>query len=73
MVEKLTATERAVALLAAEGAGNKEIARTLHSGCQAVKNHLTACYRVLDLPADRNQRVLLTRLIIEQGQRKEGP
>jgi DNA-binding NarL/FixJ family response regulator len=72
MVEKLTQTERAVARLVAEGAQNREIARALALSPQTVKNHLTACYRACDLPAGRNQRVLLTRLVLEQGRAEEG-
>lgn len=66
MVEKLTATERAVAAMVAEGAGNKQIARALHCGEQRVKNALTTAYRVLDLDPQCNRRVMLAVMVLRQ-------
>lgn len=60
-----------MAELAAAGAGNKEIARTLHVGPQQVKNTLSTVYRLLDLPADCNKRVALARLLLARQARHE--
>lgn len=70
-MDKLNLTERAVAALVAEGAGNKQIARSLHMAEQTVKWHLMTTYRILDLDPDRNQRVLLA-VAVEQGREREG-
>lgn len=61
-----------MAQLVATGAGDKEIARALHVTPRTVKNTVSTIYRVLHLPADHNRRVLLARLVIEQGQGGEG-
>lgn len=58
-MDKLNASERAVAALVAEGAGNKQIARQLHMAEQTVKWHLMTTYRLLDIDPECNQRVLL--------------
>lgn len=58
-MDKLNATERAIAALVAEGDGNKQIARALHMAEQTVKWHLATTYRILDLDPERNMRVLL--------------
>lgn len=71
MVNTLSATERAAALLVAEGARNKDIAVALHVSEMTAKNLLMAIYRRLALPPRRNHRVMLARLVFEQG-RTEG-
>jgi DNA-binding CsgD family transcriptional regulator len=43
--QQLTATEHQVAVLAAQGHSNKEIAATLHMGVSTVEAHLSAAYR----------------------------
>lgn len=66
MVDKLSATEKAVAELVATGAANREIASALHMSESRVKNTISAAYRVLQLPARCNHRVALALLVIEQ-------
>ena len=48
-VEALTASERRVAELAAEGLGNREIAQALFVTVRTVEGHLTSAFRKLDL------------------------
>ena len=48
-LDSLTASERRVARLAAEGRTNREIAQTLFVTARTVEGHLTAVYRKLDL------------------------
>jgi DNA-binding NarL/FixJ family response regulator len=43
--DHLTATEHEVAVLAAHGRSNKEIAAELHMGVSTVEAHLSAAYR----------------------------
>lgn len=69
-MEKLTATERAVAALAAEGTRNGAIAATLHVSEQRVKNALNDAYRVLALDPSKDRRVLLALLVHEQDARE---
>jgi DNA-binding CsgD family transcriptional regulator len=45
----LTAAELRVARLAAEGAGNREIAQALFLGLRTVETHLTSTYRKLGI------------------------
>lgn len=71
MVDRFTATERAMALLVAQGAPNKEIARTLHVSEQRVKNTLSQCFRRLDLDPARNPRVLMALAMAERGHKEE--
>ena len=47
--ESLTASERRVADLAAEGASNRQIARALFVTTKTVEVHLTSVYRELDI------------------------
>jgi DNA-binding NarL/FixJ family response regulator len=70
-VDRLTATERAMAELLAEGAENTEIARRLGVSTITVKNTLSNVYRVLRLPADRNRRVTLARLVLGHRDTRE--
>jgi DNA-binding CsgD family transcriptional regulator len=67
MVDRLTATERAAALLVAEGARNRDIAAALHVSEMTAKNLLMAIYRRLELPPRRNHRVLLALAMAERG------
>lgn len=64
VIERLTATERAIAELLAEGAENAEIARRLRCSARTVKNRISMAYRVLGLPDGRNKRVMLARLVL---------
>ena len=48
-VEGLTASERRVAELAADGASNAQIAQTLFLTVKTVEMHLTRTYRKLDI------------------------
>ena len=48
-VDSLTASERRVARLAAEGRTNREVAQSLFVTARTVEGHLTAVYRKLDL------------------------
>jgi DNA-binding CsgD family transcriptional regulator len=48
-VESLTASERRIAELAAEGASNPEIAQALFLTVKTVESHLTHAYRKLDI------------------------
>jgi DNA-binding CsgD family transcriptional regulator len=52
-VEALTASERRVVDLAAEGATNKEIAQTLYVTPKTVEMHLSQAYRKLDIRSRR--------------------
>jgi DNA-binding CsgD family transcriptional regulator len=47
--EALTASERRVADLAAEGLGNREIAQTLFVTIKTVENHLARAYQKLGI------------------------
>jgi DNA-binding CsgD family transcriptional regulator len=71
MVDKLTATERAAALLVAEGARNRDIAAALHVSEMTAKNVLMGIYRRLDLPPRRNHRVLLALTMAERATTEE--
>jgi DNA-binding CsgD family transcriptional regulator len=71
MVDKLTATERAAALLVAEGARNRDIAAALHVSEMTAKNVLMGIYRRLDLPPQRNHRVLLALAMAERGHKED--
>ncbi|MDX6585832.1 MAG: hypothetical protein QOI31_305 [Solirubrobacterales bacterium] len=48
-VDSLTAAERRVAEMAADGMANREIAQTLFLSTRTVENHLSRVYRKLDL------------------------
>ena len=48
-MDALTPGERRVAEIAAQGAGNREIARRLYPLAQDVEMHLRSAYRKLDL------------------------
>ncbi|MDQ2675550.1 MAG: LuxR C-terminal-related transcriptional regulator, partial [Actinomycetota bacterium] len=48
-VDALTAAERRVAEMAAEGLANREIAETLFLSTRTVENHLSRVYRKLDI------------------------
>jgi DNA-binding CsgD family transcriptional regulator len=48
-VDALTASERRVATMAAEGASNKEIAQALFVTVKTVEMHLSRVYRKLEL------------------------
>jgi DNA-binding CsgD family transcriptional regulator len=48
-VDSLTAAERRVAEMAAEGLANREIAETLFLSTRTVENHLSRVYRKLDI------------------------
>jgi DNA-binding NarL/FixJ family response regulator len=52
-VESLTASEKRVALLAAEGETNRDIAQALFVTPKTVEVHLTNCYRKLDIRGRR--------------------
>ena len=52
-VESLTASEKRVALLAAEGETNRDIAQALFVTPKTVEVHLTNCYRKLDVRGRR--------------------
>jgi DNA-binding CsgD family transcriptional regulator len=49
-VDSLSAQERRVAMMAAEGLGNREIAEALFLTRRTVEMHLTGAYRKLDVP-----------------------
>jgi DNA-binding NarL/FixJ family response regulator len=51
--QALTASERRVALLAAEGRSNREIAQTLYVTPKTVEVHLSATYRKLQIRSRR--------------------
>jgi DNA-binding CsgD family transcriptional regulator len=48
-VESLTASERRVAEMAAEGQSNREIAQALFVTVRTVENHLSRSYKKLDI------------------------
>jgi DNA-binding CsgD family transcriptional regulator len=48
-VDSLSAQERRVAMMAAEGLGNREIAEALFLTRRTVEMHLTGAYRKLDV------------------------
>jgi DNA-binding CsgD family transcriptional regulator len=48
-VDSLTASERRIATLAAEGMTNREIAEALYVTARTVEGHLTAVFRKLDV------------------------
>ena len=52
-VDALTASERRVARMAAEGMSNKEIAQALFVTVKAVEVHLSNVYRKLDIDSRR--------------------
>lgn len=60
---QLTATERRIAELVAEGLHNQEIARAMFLGVATVEAHLTRLYRKLDL----RSRAELARYVSGQG------
>jgi DNA-binding CsgD family transcriptional regulator len=47
--ESLTAAERRVALMAADGLTNREIAQSLFVTAKTVENHLSRCYTKLGI------------------------
>ena len=65
-VEALTASERRVAMLAADGASNVEIAQELYISLKTVETHLTRAYGKLGL-SGAGSRERLTRLIAADG------
>lgn len=71
-MEKLTATEMAVARLAAEGTRNGEIAAALHVSEQRVKNALNDACRILALDPSKDRRVLLALLVERERDEREG-
>jgi DNA-binding CsgD family transcriptional regulator len=50
-VDALTASERRIAALAAEGLTNREIAEALYVTARTVEGHLTSVFRKLDVPS----------------------
>ena len=52
-VDALTASERRVARMAAEGMSNKEIAQALFVTVKAVEVHLSSAYRKLEIDSRR--------------------
>lgn len=50
-LESLTASERRVAEMAAEGMSNREIAQTLFLTVKTIESHLSAVYDKLDIPS----------------------
>ena len=52
-VDELTASERRVAQMAAEGLSNKEIAQALFVTAKTVEQHLGRAYRKLDINSRR--------------------
>ena len=52
-IDALTASERRVARMAAEGMSNKEIAQALFVTVKAVEVHLSSAYRKLEIDARR--------------------
>jgi DNA-binding CsgD family transcriptional regulator len=61
-VDSLTASERRVAQLAADGMTNREIAQTLFITMKTVATHLTHCYQKLDITSRDELRDKLTRV-----------
>jgi DNA-binding CsgD family transcriptional regulator len=59
----LTATERAVACLVAEGLNNNQVAARMYISTHTVAYHLRQAFRRLDI----SSRVELARIVIEQG------
>jgi DNA-binding CsgD family transcriptional regulator len=57
--EELTASERRVAELAAEGASNPEIAQQLFVSVKTVEGHLSSGYRKLDIRSRHELRAAL--------------
>ena len=53
-VDELTASERRVAHMAAEGLSNKEIAQVLFVTAKTVEQHLGRAYRKLDINSRRH-------------------
>ena len=53
-VDELTASERRVAHMAAEGLSNKEIAQALFVTAKTVEQHLGRAYRKLDINSRRH-------------------
>ena len=53
-VDELTASERRVAQMAAEGLSNKEIAQVLFVTAKTVEQHLGRAYRKLDINSRRH-------------------
>ena len=58
-MDRLRPTELLIARGVAEGKGDDEIARDLALCTGTIKKRLMNIYRLLDLPDDRNKRVLL--------------
>jgi len=54
VLETLTASERRVAQMAAEGSSNKEIAQTLFVTAKTVEQHLGRAYRKLGINSRRH-------------------
>ena len=68
-VEALTASERRVARMAADGMTNKEIAQALFVTVKAVEVHLSSTYRKLGLAS----RLQLAEALAEGGTPARGP
>ena len=69
-IEKLTAREREILALIAEGRSNASIAESLDVSRRAVERHINGIFVKLDLPADGdvNRRVKVTLLYLAGGQ-----
>ena len=59
-VDSLTASERRVADMAAEGRSNKEIAQTLYVTPKTVEVHLSNAYRKLNIRSRQDLRPMLS-------------
>jgi DNA-binding CsgD family transcriptional regulator len=66
-LESLTASERRVAQLAAEGISNNEIAQALFVTVKTVEAHLSGVYRKLDIQSRRELAGALTAPAAEVG------
>jgi DNA-binding CsgD family transcriptional regulator len=67
-VESLTASERRIALLAAEGHTNREIAQDLYLAQKTIENHLASVYRKLDIRSRQDLPEVLTAKISPHAQ-----